>query len=133
MSGTIDAKLMPVSGLLQVPIVQGKYGLDIGDFTEEQYNVLAGQLSGRNGQFFLGVFYDLIQDPKKYISDGDNLNTGRHNLQVKVELTQDGFILKRDGRQNKKFSNFLEERGQDEERIEGRRREYVPVVVYERS
>jgi len=133
MSSTIDGKLTPVSDRFFVPIVQSQYGLDIGDITQEQYNGLAKQLSGRNGPLILGVFYDLIQDPEKYKPDGDNLNTGRCDLRVKVVVTQDGFVLKRDGRQNKMFSRYLEGRGQDAERLEGRRKEYVPVIIYERS
>lgn len=133
MTATIDAKLVPVSGLLSFPIVQGDngFGVDLGQIVINANQVGLPLKPGEH--HVLGLFYDLLPDPKKFDPSKTNNNPGRYNLNVSFIYMDGRLGIAIDSGQEAKlkdFSEFLEERRKSEQELQNSQKAYLQAILY---
>ena len=127
MTSTPAVKFKPVSSPITIPVSNGEP--DLGKLVQ-QYAASLIPIVGKDG-IYLGVFYDLRPDPSKFDHTKANINPGRHDLPLTVNVGNEGLQLSVIGSDIEQLKEFLKQRAQQEQNLEGTVRGYVNAILYQ--
>ncbi len=127
MMSTLNVEFKPVSGWISVPVLNGE--LDLGELVR-QHSALLSSFVGKGG-IYLGVFYDLRQNPSDFDRAKTNINSGRYNLPLTVHSGENGLQLLVAGADLEGIKEFLRQRAQLEQELEGATRPYANAIFYQ--
>ncbi|MEK6949751.1 MAG: hypothetical protein AABX34_05995 [Nanoarchaeota archaeon] len=127
MVNTLTPKLKLASGVIRVPISDGK--IDLVELVKQHHETFL-KIVGTQG-IYLGIFYDLKPDKDSFNPSKANIGSGRYNLPLDVIAGEDGLQILVADADTQPVSQFLEERGKQEQRLEGAVRKYATAILYQ--
>ena len=128
MANALDVRLKLVSGPISVPISNGEP--DLGKLVQ-QHSALLSAFVGKDGMIYLGVLYDLRPNPSDFDPTKANINSGRYNLPLTVNSGENGLKLLVTDADLGGIKEFLKQRAELEQKLEGTKREYANAMFYQ--